>query len=567
MAPAAEGGETWEKVEWSQIVSGGTYAITMTVDASAVTYILPNATSNTNPAATNVEFSGNTLTADANTYGWTFTADGSGYTISNGTAYLSPAYSANGVRVGNKQAIWTVNSTGNYLSTPDTSDSTKTWCMGVYNSANWRTYTTDPTSNNIKGQTLTLWHLQGETIAPETKVKTPTATPASGSTVVSDTTVTLSCKTAGVTYLTSTDGTNWTPLTGNVFTIPNDASGTYTIQVKATKDGLDESDALSLSYTIFDTSQVSTIAVARAGSKGTIYTVSGTVTLISSGSVYIQDDTDGICLRPVDTAGIERGKKITAYGTWDEYNNLLQLNNTIILKIEDGTLPTARETLISEITETLESQLIRVSGAKVTNVDGTTVTISQDEGATTTIYKCPEKENLTVGDTITVTAVVSQFKANYQLLVNSAEDISITDDVTPEEPGPGPVEPSDLYKPANGDKVALYYPSGKQVMTGEASGTRLKGAEASSGGGSLFVKSGTPLVLTASVDTDGNYTFTTADGRVLNTGATGGNMTLVNQADAVCTRWELSPTKKGDGWLVRSTQAEYSGNKNQYIEL
>ena len=461
MAPATEGGETWEKVEWSQIVSGGTYAITMTVDASAVTYILPNATSNTNPAATSVEFSGNTLTADANTYGWTFTADGSGYTISNGTAYLSPAYSANGVRVGNKQAIWTVTSTGNYLSTPDTSDSTKTWCMGVYNSADWRTYT-DPTKNNIKGQTLTLWHLQGETIAPETKVKTPTATPASGSTVVPGTTVTLSCKTAGVAYHTSTDnGNTWTPLTGNEFTIPNDASGTYTIQVKATKDGLDESDALSLSYTIFDTSQVSTIAVARAGQTEDIFAVSGTVTFIDGSNVYIQDATAGIDLYcKVKPSNISRGDTITAFGKYKVFNGLTELDGAEILHSEAGTLPVPKDVTIAAIDESVESQLVRLTGAKVTAIAGTTVTISQDEGATTTtIYKCPEKENLTVGDTITVTAVVSRYNA-FQLRVNSAEDIIITDDVTPEEPGPGPVEPSDLYKPANGDKVALYYPSG-----------------------------------------------------------------------------------------------------------
>ena len=70
-------GETWEKVQWADIQSGGTYIITMTVSASATTYILPSATSSKNPKATSIETSGDKLMADADTYGWTFiVADG-----------------------------------------------------------------------------------------------------------------------------------------------------------------------------------------------------------------------------------------------------------------------------------------------------------------------------------------------------------------------------------------------------------------------------------------------------------------------------------------------------------
>ena len=179
-------GETWEKVQWEDIQSGGTYIITMTVSASATTYILPSATNSKNPTATSIETSGDELMADADTYGWTFIVADGGYIISNGTSYLSPAYgSTNGVRVGNTQAVWALHSSGNYLSTPDISGSTKTWSLGVYtNSLDWRTYSSDPTSNNTKNQTLALWHLQGETIEEHTQVYTPTATPGTNSTFV-----------------------------------------------------------------------------------------------------------------------------------------------------------------------------------------------------------------------------------------------------------------------------------------------------------------------------------------------------------------------------------------------
>lgn len=569
---APRSGETWEKVQWADIQSGGTYIITMTVSTSATTYILPNATSSSNPTATSIETSGNILTADASMYSWTFTAENGGYIISNGTSYLSPAYGkTNGTRVENTQAVWTLHSSGNYLSTSDTSDSTETWSLGVYVSKpDWRTYTTDPTSNNTKNQTLALWHLQGEVVtppAPETKVKTPTASPGTGSMVLPEATVTLSCDTSSASFQTSTDGNTWAPLTGNTFEIPDNATGTYNIKVKATKANLDDSDVLELSYTIVSADNVVDIAEARKGPNGTIYTVSGTVTFIDGRNVYIQDATGGIDLYfKTAPSGLKRGDTVKAFGAYKVFNKLTELDGAELISSERGTLPAPKEITIAEIAESVESQLVKITGAKVTNISDTTVTISQGEGAetkTTTIYRCPTVENLTVGDTITVTAVVSCYNT-FQLRVASAEDVVITDDVTP-DPGPGPVDPGEeLYKPASGDKIALYYSGGTMVMTGEASGTRLKGAAVPMSGGKLF--SDKTLILTATVDSDGNYTFTTSDGKVLNTGATGGNLTLVPAAKAVCTKWELTKTTKGDGWLIRSTQANYNNNYNQYIE-
>ena len=562
MAPVVEGDGYTLVTSVDEITSGGQFVLVAENEGNY--YALDTKTSG-RITPVSVTVSGEFVTSAGNMPVWTLAGEDTGVSLFNGDSFLGYGTSGTSFVTANSAYQWNVSENAGKFQFISNAVSSR----GIAYQVAGNTFGAYATSNS----TGYVWHLlvfkNGDYTPPvETKVSTPTATPASGSTVVSGTTVTLSCKTAGEIYHTSIDGGNtWTPLTGNVFTIPNDASGTYTIQVKATKDGLDESDALSLSYTIFDTSQVSTIAVARAGQTEDIFAVSGTVTFIDGSNVYIQDATAGIDLYcKVKPSNISRGDTITAFGKYKVFNGLTELDGAEILHSEAGTLPVPKDVTIAAIDESVESQLVKLTGAKVTAIAGTTVTISQDEGATTTtIYKCPEKENLTVGDTISVTAVVSRYNA-FQLRVNSAEDISITDDVTPEEPGPGPVEPSDLYKPANGDKVALYYPSGKQVMTGEASGTRLKGAEASSGGGSLFVKSGTPLVLTASVDTDGNYTFTTADGRVLNTGAAGGNLTLAAPSDAVCARWELTQTAKGDGWMLKGVGAT-SNNKDQYIEF
>ena len=564
--------EVWEKTDWDSILDGGTYVIAMT-KPDGNSWLLPSATS-TNAApkitdAAKVTIADDTaeLTADKADYGWTFTQSGSGFKISNSAgSYLFSNDANSGVRIGAKEGIWTL-STGTHLGI----DTPTTRYLGIYMEKDWRAYAN--TTVNTAGQQVSFWHLKGETITPDTKVKTPTATPGTGSTVAQGATVTLSCATKDVTYYTITDGTTWTELSGDTFTIPADASDDYSVKVKATKANLDDSDVLELTYHIFDSNSVTTIAEARQGNAGTVYNVSGTVTFIDGKNVYIQDNTAGIVLYfATAPSDLSRGDTVTAYGTYKVFNGLTELDAAELLSSSTGTLPAPREISIAQIDESVESQLVKIADAKVTAVSGTTVTISQGEGEaakSTTIYRCPTVANLTEGDTITVTAVVSRYNA-FQLRVNSAADVEITNDVTP-APDPGPEVPSSLYRPTDGDKVVLFYPGGGQVMTGTASGTRLAGAAASSGGGSLFVESDSYLVLTVGVTTGENgaeeYTFTAPDGRLLNTGATGGDLTLAAAESAACTKWALSMNTAQDGWLVRSTQAEYNGNKNQYIEF
>jgi len=573
-------GETWDKVEWNAIQSGGTYVIAMT--KSDGSWMLPNATSSSTPMVTDaakVEITEDTatITADKESYGWTFETNGTGYTITNAAGkYLYTTDSNSGVRVGDTQGVWTLD--GTYLSMP-AGDKLTVRYLGIatagQNGPDWRAY--GNTTGNTAGQKVSFWHLRGEVIAPQTQVHTPAATPASGSTVAQGATVTLSCRDADVTYHTSADGTSWTPLTGNTFTIPNDASGSYAIKVKATKANLDDSEVLELNYTIFDSSTIKTIAEARAGDAGTssapgdTFTVAGVVTYKSGSNYYIQDATGGIVLYD-NSLNLSRGQKVTVSGGLAAYNGLLELVKVTVYGTEDGTLPAPKDVTIEGIGGSVQAQLVKITGAKVTAVSGTSslrVTLKQDgSDKTIDITGCPKVTNLSAGDTVTVTAVVSKNSSGEYLLVNSADDVVITDDVTED---PGPEQPSvELYKPANGDQVVLFYSGGGQVMTGTASGTRLAGTAASSGGGSLFVESGSALVLTVGVTGTGEteeYTFTTSDGKLLNTGATGGSLTLAAADSAACTKWALTKTSAGDGWLVRSTQAEYNGNKNQYIEF
>lgn len=501
---------------------------------------------------------------------WTLRRENTGFSLFNGSEYLGYGTSGTNFQKKDEAYQWDVKGESGKFRFASNAYSSRVIALNVAENGNFGSYST----GNSKGYVfdLLVFKSGAEVTPPEpdTKVKTPTAIPSNGSTIVlrGGVAVTLTCRDEGVTYYTSSDGSTWTPLDGNTLTIPADAKGTYSIKVKATRKDLDESDILSLSYTILSADDVTGIADARKGKKGDVFIVTGTVTLLDGKNVYIQDETGGIDLYFTTVPpGLKRGTIVKAYGTYKVFNGLTELDGAELISSEDGAIPAPKEITIAEINESVESQLVKITGAKVTNINGTTVTISQGEGAearTTTIYKCPTVKNLTVGDTITVTAVVSRYNA-FQLRVSGAEDVVITDDVTPEEPDPGPVDPGEeLYKPANGDKVALYYTGGNMVMTGEASGTRLKGENVTMSGGMLFTDKA--LVLTATVDNDGYYTFTTSDGKLLNTGNTGENLTLAPAADAVCTKWELTKTTKGDGWLIKSTGANYNGNYNQYIE-
>ena len=319
-------GETWEKVQWADIKSGGTYLIAMT-KPDKNSWLLPNATTSSTPLVNDtakVEIADATtiIVADRESYGWTFESSGNGYAIINSESkYLYTTDSNSGVRVGGTQGIWTLNNEETYLSMPVGKN---TRYLGIstagQNGPDWRAYTN--TTGNTAGQKVSFWHLQGETVAEHTKVYTPSATPGTDSTFVAwgGVTVTLNCRDAGVTYHTSTDnGVNWTELSGNTFTVPADTAGKYSIQVKATKEGLTESDVLSLSYTILSESNVKNITEARAGSAGTsskpgdTFVVSGVVTYVSGSNFYIQDDTAGIVLFD-NTLNLKRGQKVAVSG-------------------------------------------------------------------------------------------------------------------------------------------------------------------------------------------------------------------------------------------------------------
>ena len=218
-----------------------------------------------------------------------------------------------------------------------------------------------------------------------------------------------------------------------------------------------------------------TIAQARALSVGTQATVTGVVTrtIASSASnqtnstVFIQDGTAGIAVyksnsfkpTPPSTTTpqslyFEPGTSITVKGALTLYNGLLEV---VPASLSDVTVNTGvpvtpaapREITIAQLnTRAYDGQIVRVTGAAITTeATNSNHTISQ--GGVTTTLRCVSSTNLpsfNQGDYIDVVGIAGNFNGTAQLLVQSENDISMTQSAgtVTASPGSGAVEPGDL---------------------------------------------------------------------------------------------------------------------------
>ncbi len=587
MAWAAEETAVWEQVELSEIISTDKVAIVMTYQ-NETSWILPNAKSSTAPSAVITSITNGTLSVkNADDYIWTFSVDPDAegrYFITNPDGhYLYTTAANNGIRINTTSSAMSWALEGGYLAGPDSKNATR--YLGVYrDKPDWRGYTN--TTGNISGQSVSFWKLsEGETPAPAPiKVAAPIADPASGISLEPGSRVNFTCETKDVSFLKSEDGETWTTLENSFIEFPEEGKYTFYIKAVSKDPDVEESDILSLTYTVkaggedpgpgpvVPPEPETTIAAALAAEKGTECEIKGVVTLRDGNNVYVQDTTGGICLRLTkysDEPAV--GDTIIGKGSRTEYNGMPQLENGTYTLSEGMTLTAKEVSSISALTTADICTYVKLSGLKVTEVyDGNgqytspNITFSDGEKAIQLYKAVIDKDedgswSVKVGNIVDITGAVGINKGTLQLRNTTAAEVVVTSNG--EDPGP---TPSDFYKPENGDSVVLYYPKDSLVLTAEASRTRLKGSAATLNGDALYTD-GSQLWLTASVNEDGSYTFTAPDGKVLNTGATGNSLTLAEADSATAAKWALESTD--NGWLVRSTVANYNGNYNQHIEV
>ena len=300
------------------------------------------------------------------------------------------------------------------------------------------------TSDSNKSMLLPkIYKVEGTT---QQQVATPTATPVAGE-VAKGTKVEFKCKTEGakISYKTTGEYTEYTD--------PVEVNADTTFTVKATKEGMDDSDEVKFAYTVKAEEPTTVpISTALAGEKDASFTVKGVVTLVDGQNYYLQDATGGICLRLAEkTSDINLGDTIIGSGKRADFNSLPQLGSGTFQKSSGQTL-TAKSTTIGALTTADVCTYVTISGVEVTEVydnNGSfkqpNITVKDADGKTIQLYKAVINKvdgewEYKVGDKLDITAAVSIFKGTLQLRNTNADEVKrhsdvydpISDDMIPE---------------------------------------------------------------------------------------------------------------------------------------
>ncbi len=266
-------------------------------------------------------------------------------------------------------------------------------------------------------------------------VANPTFAPAAGQYITAQE-VTIACATEGATIhytLDGTDPTTESPVYAEAFTV----STTTTVKAMAVKEGMNNSDVVSVAYTII---QPITIAEAKALETNQYGLVQGVVTFIDGRNIYVQDATAGIVLylnNNTVPAGLALGDMVLGYGKKAVYNGLIELSginggnaNNFVIVSSGNPLPVAEKTIAEILADhngdkLLQSTRVQIVEATVGTINTSSNTpITQGE-STLNIYKMPVVEGLEEGDFVTVTGVIGCYNA-VQLRVALASDVTFT---------------------------------------------------------------------------------------------------------------------------------------------
>ena len=372
---------------------------------------------------------------------WTLTVDTDGVVMTDakGTSIAPKGGNTNGIQSGSYK--WAASFASGKFTFAGTGDDTVTLASNKGNGNKFRAYK-NSTVNGGYPHEFTLYKLT----AAKEKVATPTADPASGA-VEKSTKVTFSCTTADATILYKTTGDYVT------YTKPVEVTENTTFTVKATKDGMDDSDEVKFAYTVKAEEPTTVpISTALAGEKDASFTVKGVVTLVDGQNYYLQDATGGICLRLASkTTEIALGDTIIGTGKRDTYNGLPQLGSGTFQKSSGLTLR-AKSTTIDALTTADVCTYVTISGVEVTEVYDNNggfkqpnITVKDADGKPIQLYKAVINKvdgewEYKVGDTLDITAAVSIFKETLQLRNTNADEVKrhsdvydpISDDMIPE---------------------------------------------------------------------------------------------------------------------------------------
>ncbi len=172
---------------------------------------------------------------------WTLTVDTDGVVMTDakGTSIAPKGGNTNGIQSGSYK--WAASFASGKFTFAGTGDDTVTLASNKGNGNKFRAYK-NSTVNGGYPHEFTLYKL---TETQKQQVETPTANVENGAEIEVGTEIKFECKTEGATIYYKTAGTEYQAYTG-----PISASHNETYTVKATKDGMEDSDEATFTYTV-----------------------------------------------------------------------------------------------------------------------------------------------------------------------------------------------------------------------------------------------------------------------------------------------------------------------------
>ena len=349
--------------------------------------------------------------------------------------------------------------------------------------------------------------------APSNKVATPTATPVAGE-VAKGTKVEFKCKTEGakISYKTTGEYTEYTD--------PVEVNADTTFTVKATKDGMDDSDEVKFAYTVKAEEPVQSLF--KDGEQIVIYNPANMKALSTEYSGFYNKGTD---------VTLTNGT-LTGYTEADVWTVGVNADGTYTFSTSEGKKLSMAEKYTSTPLDDVNTAW-KVSAAATT---GCYYIQNAVRGNYLEWYA--DKSNWSSYGRISDETLFAQafYRVRKSGIVTSLSD---------------------------GDTVVVFNPANGKALSTEYSGFYNKGTDVTLADGKLsgYTKAD---IWTVGVNADGTYTFSTSEGKKLSMGASYGSTPL----DDVNTAWNVTAAKTENCFYIqnaaRGNYLEWYAEKNNW---
>ncbi len=349
--------------------------------------------------------------------------------------------------------------------------------------------------------------------APSNKVATPTATPAAGA-VEKGTKVTFSCTTADATILYKTTGEYIE------YTEPVEVTEAVTFTVKATKDGMDDSDEVKFAYTVKAEEPVQSLF--KDGEQIVIYNPANMKALSTEYTGFYNKGTD---------VTLTNGT-LTGYTEADVWTVGVNADGSYTFSTKDGKKLSMGEKFTS------------------TPLDDVNTAWKVSAAATTGCYYIQN-------------AVRGNYLEWYADKSNWSSYNKISDELLFAQAFYRVRKSGIVTSLSDGDTVVVFNPANGKALSTEYSGFYNKGTDVTLADGKLsgYTKAD---IWTVGVNADGTYTFSTSEGKKLSMGASYGSTPL----DDVNTAWNVTAAKTENCFYIqnaaRGNYLEWYAEKNNW---